>query len=350
MNGKLFREWASGRRRDLVGLLFRTLTGALEFPYYAATLLRNECYDVGLLRSYRAPVPVISVGNLTLGGTGKSPLVAWLGRFFLEQGCRPGLISRGFGRIDDRGNDEFLELALRLPSVPHLQNPDRIAAAKQLLDRRGSETVDLLILDDAMQHRRMARDLDIVLLDATEPFGFEHVFPRGTLRESIRGLRRAGVVLLSRADLVAPEERAAIRTRVLSIAPEIVWGEVEHVPEKTISFSGVENAVSELSGKKVLAFCGIGNPDAFRRTLDRCGVEVVEWIVFPDHHHYGTEDLDRVLESAALRGVDQILCTVKDLVKIDPNRFAGAPITALAIQIRFLAGEDDFRARLLVRQ
>lgn len=346
MNGELFREWVGGRRHDLPAALFRLITGILEFPYYAVTSLRNGCYDTGLLKSYRAPIPIVSVGNLTLGGTGKSPLVAWLARFFLDRGIRPGLISRGFGRIDQGGNDEFLELAFRLPSVPHLQNPDRVAATKEFLRLRNSEAVDLLILDDALQHRRMARDLDIVLLDATEPFGFEHVFPRGTLRESIRGLRRAGVVLLSRADLISPEEREAIKNRVLDIAPDVVWGEIEHVPEKMISLSGVESDVTELSGKNVFAFCGIGNPAAFRNTLNRCGAEVVELAAFPDHHHYTVEELDRLIESAASSGVDRILCTMKDLVKIDQTRFAETSLTALAIQIRFLSGEDAFRTRL----
>lgn len=346
MNTELFREFVSGRHRGPSGILFRSLAGILEFPYYSVTAFRNGLYDFGLLPSYRAPIPVISVGNLTLGGTGKSPLVAWLGRFFLNLGKRPGLISRGFGRIDEGGNDEFLELAFRLPLVPHLQNPDRIAAAKEFLERRNSEAVEVLILDDALQHRRMVRDLDIVLLDATEPFGFEHIFPRGTLRESIRALRRADVVLLSRADLISPEERDAIKGRVLGIAPEVVWGEIEHVPEKTLSLSGVESDVAELSGKKVFAFCGIGNPGAFRNTLNRCGAEVVELAVFPDHHRYSTEELERLIESASVRECDRILCTMKDFVKIDRNRFAGTPLAALAIEIRFLAGEDAFRSRL----
>ena len=132
-------------------------------------------------------VPVISVGNLTLGGTGKTPMVEWIVRQLQKREKKVGIISRGYG---SRGgpNDEALELAWKLPSVPHVQNPDRVAAARRAIDEFGC---DALVLDDAFQHRRIARDLDIVLLDALEPLGYEHVFPRGTLREPIEGLARA---------------------------------------------------------------------------------------------------------------------------------------------------------------
>ena len=158
------------------------------------------------------------MGNLSLGGTGKTPMVQWLARWFRERGVRVAVISRGYGAKHGGGaNDEALELERKLPGVDHLENPDRVAAVQQAVATFGAR---LIVLDDAFQHRRMARNLDIVLLDALEPFGFEHVFPRGTLREPISGLARAHVVALSRAELLDSAARREIRQRVKSLAPE----------------------------------------------------------------------------------------------------------------------------------
>ena len=189
-------------------------------------------------------VPVISVGNLTLGGTGKTPMVKWLAQWLHTHRIRPAIVSRGYGaRSTERGagsmeqenleggsrvllpaprsllpalNDEAMELHRSLPEVPHVQNPDRVAGAERAINEFGCQVV---LLDDGFQHRRLARDLDIVLLDASAPFGFEHVFPRGMLREPIEGLERASVVCLTRADLLNETDRAMIRQRVAGLAP-----------------------------------------------------------------------------------------------------------------------------------
>ncbi|MDR1268961.1 MAG: tetraacyldisaccharide 4'-kinase [Planctomycetaceae bacterium] len=340
-----FRELVSGQRRGFEAAAIRGLLNLLEFPYFSATQLRNFLYNSGVFPTHQFPIPIISVGNLTLGGTGKSPLVAWLGRFFLEQGIRPGIISRGYGQSANGVNDEFLELAFRLPSVPHRINRNRIAAAQDFLD---SGNVDLLILDDAFQHRRIARNLDIVLLDALEPFGYEHIFPRGTLRESVTALQRADVVFLSRADLIEETQRRIIHDRVWKLAPDILWGEIVHEPQSlaAVSETKTEIEISAIRGKQVLAFCGIGNPNAFRQTLESCGAEVVELIPFPDHHQFNTEDIDHLEKTARRKNVDLILCTMKDFVKIKPLVSGTVPIQAVLINIRFLSGEETFRKLL----
>ena len=130
-------------------------------------------------------MPVISVGNITTGGTGKTPMVAWLARWFRNQDVRVALVSRGYRAEAEGQNDEARELATLLPDVPHLQNPDRVAAARIAIDELETQ---LIILDDGFQHRRIHRDLEIVLIDALQPFGFGHVLPRGLLREPLRGL------------------------------------------------------------------------------------------------------------------------------------------------------------------
>ncbi len=158
--------------------------------------IRNLAYDWGLLRSYRSPLPVISVGNLSVGGTGKSPCVAWIARWLRAHDIRVAILSRGYGQLDSGQNDEALELELQLPDVPHLQHWDRSASA--VLAHEELE-MQALLLDDGFQHRRMARDLDIVMIDATDPPSALHVLPGGLLREPLSALRRADVVLLSRA-------------------------------------------------------------------------------------------------------------------------------------------------------
>ena len=339
-----FRELISGKRRDPVSVAFRIGLGVLEVPYAAVVAARNVCYDYGLLPVKRPPIPIVSVGNLTLGGTGKSPMVAWLTQFFLDQGCRPGIISRGYGQTKGGVNDEFLELAFRFPMVPHRQNPNRFAAAQDFLSERGA---DILILDDAFQHRRIARDWDIVLLDASEPFGFDRIFPRGTLRESLTSLQRADALLLSRADRIAEEERHRIRKRVQKFAPDAVWGEIAHIPYSLISPSRQEFGVTEVLGKRVLGFCGIGNPAAFRATLERCGAEVVDLVLFPDHHRFTPEDRQRLAKLAARSNVDAAICTMKDLVKLgEVDELGTKPLWAVAVQIQFLDGETIFRETL----
>ena len=187
-----------------------------EVPYAAVMRLRNGLYDWSVLGSCRAGVPVVSVGNLTLGGTGKTPMVAWLASWFRRRGAAVAILSRGYRAGSGGQNDEALELAHGLPGVLHLQDPQRVRAARHAVEEHHCQ---VLLLDDAFQHRRIARDVDIVLLDALEPFGWERVFPRGMLREPLAGLARAQVVALSRADAVDVETREAIARRAGQLAP-----------------------------------------------------------------------------------------------------------------------------------
>jgi len=333
-----FYDLVSGRKTGVAAGIFRAGLRVLEVPYCSVVSVRNFFYDRRMMPSRRFSIPIISVGNLTLGGTGKSPMVTWLCKFFLEQNLRPGLVSRGYGKAAKDSNDEFLEMSHRFPAVPHLQNPHRAAAIQELLQ---TEQVDLIILDDAFQHRQVERNLDLVLLDATTPFGFGHVFPRGTLREPLRSLRRADVVLLTRSDLVNEAERNRIRQQVLVINPKIIWGETVHVPTSLVSRDSLcgkpvySEPIEAIRGQSALAFCGIGNPAAFRKTLEQCGVRVEKLIPFPDHYWYTRHDIDELLQTAKELGTDSILCTMKDLVKLQQPEFAGLPLRAVSIEIQF---------------
>ena len=316
----------------------------LEVPYGCIVSARNLFYDSRFLPIHRFSVPIISVGNLTLGGTGKSPMVAWICRWILEQNKRPGLISRGYAKGTREGNDEFMEMSRRFPTIPHLQNKDRAEAIRKL---QQTELVDVIILDDAFQHLRVARNVDIVLLDATSPFGFGHIFPRGTLRESPKGLRRADIVLLTRSNLADEARRQEIRQQVLAINPNIIWGETIHVPISLVSLESFSSeSVESIRGQSALAFCGIGNPMAFRNTLEQCGVRIEKLIPFPDHYRYTDDDVRKLVRTARELGTDSILCTMKDLVKLNGSEFAGLSLRAVSIEIQFTANESEVCERI----
>ena len=332
-----FYDLVSDQKTGVMPSMLRCGLRLLEVPYCATVSVRNFLYDHRALPIHRFSQPIISVGNLTLGGTGKSPMVAWLCQFFLERNLRPGLISRGYGKSSSEGNDEFMEMSHRFPNIPHVQHRNRAEAIQKLLQ---TEQVDLIILDDAFQHRQVTRNIDLVLLDATAPFGFSHVFPRGTLREPLAGLQRADIALLTRSDLCNEEERQKIRQQVLSINPNVIWGETIHVPTSLISLESFHaEPIESIRGQSALAFCGIGNPAAFRKTLEQCGVRVEKLLPFPDHYGYTVNDADELVRIAQELGTDLILCTMKDLVKLNRPEFAGLPLRAVSIEIQFTFGE-----------
>ena len=342
-----FYGLASGRKTGFSATVLRAGLRLLEIPYGGIVSVRNLLYDKRCLPIYRFSVPIISVGNLTLGGTGKSPMVAWLCRKILEQNLRPGLISRGYKSEAHGGNDEFLEMSRRFPTIPHLQNKNRAAAIQQLLE---TEKIDVIILDDAFQHRRVARNLDIVLLDATSPFGFGHIFPRGTLRESLKSLNRADIVLLTRSNLEDEAKRQQFYQKVLAINPSIIWGETIHMPTSLVSLESFESEPVELiRGQSALAFCGIGNPAAFRNTLEQCGVRIAKLITFPDHYRYTADDVRELVRTAKELGTESILCTMKDLVKLNRSDFADTLLRAVSIEIQFTAGESAVCERIMLK-
>jgi len=315
----------------------------VEVPYTLAVRWRNRRYDRHQATIHRVGVPVISVGNLTLGGTGKTPMVQWLAQWFGQQNARAGIVSRGYGAKAGSRNDEAMELEQKLLGVPHLQNPDRVAAARRAIAEHDCQ---LILLDDAFQHRRIARDLDIVLIDALEPLGFGHVFPRGTLREPLSGLRRADLVVLTRADMLTPDERHNIAMKLEAYVSDIPWIETAHCPQALLSHDGVEASLESLAGKRVAAFCGIGNPAGFRHTLDVCGFDVAAFREFPDHHAYQRTDLDDLRQWAESLDVSAVLCTHKDLVKLSIGDLGRHPLWAVTVGMEILAGRQALESRL----
>jgi len=338
-----FRDLVSGRRRGAGASALRGVLRLAECFYAAIVCWRNRRYDRGTAVAHRVGVPVVSVGNLTLGGTGKTPLVEWLAEWFHTRGVRAAVVSRGYGAEAGEENDEARELRWLLPDVPHVQNADRVAAAQEAIRTFDAQ---LVVLDDGFQHRRIARDLDIVLLDALEPFGFGHVFPRGTLREPVAGLRRADAVILSRADLLDPAQRADVWRMVRLHAPTAICAEAVHAPRTLISADGQQMPLETIRGQSVAAFCGIGNPAGFRHTLETCGCQIAGFREFPDHHRFTSKDVDLLAEWSHGLGVSAMVCTCKDLVKLRTERIAGRPLWGIRIEMEFQAGQELLESRL----
>ncbi|HJN67596.1 MAG: tetraacyldisaccharide 4'-kinase [Pirellulales bacterium] len=344
LSSSTFRALVSGQACGLLATIARFGLSLAEIPYRWAVAYRNHRFDKGLRTVHDVGVPVISVGNLTLGGTGKTPTVELLATYFLENGVRIAIVSRGYGSSSREHNDEAMELSEKLPQVPHVQNPDRVAAATSAIEQHACQAI---LLDDGFQHRRLARDLDIVLIDALEPFGFNHVFPRGTLREPVSNIVRADAVALTRCELIDHEQREDIRQRIDSLAPNAVWLEITHHVESLLGADGRSDDPKSLDGEQIAAFCGIGNPQNFRRTIDSsCNWDLAGWREFPDHHRYDRQDVANLLDWLKTIRANVAVCTHKDLVKLRSIWPTDMKLYALTITSKILKGGDDLNCLL----
>jgi tetraacyldisaccharide 4'-kinase len=328
-----FHEIVSGADQRVMARLARPALAVIAGGYRLVISARNRCYDIGLFQAHRSPIPVVSIGNITLGGTGKTPFVEFVCRWFLDRGFRPAILSRGYGSDSGR-NDEAAMLHANLPAVPHWQGKDRVELAQRIWQSESpGRCPDVLVLDDGFQHRRLARDLDIVLIDCTEPFGHGRMFPRGLLREPIQSLRRADIVVLSRSEHAPRDVRERIRDRIAASAgvnPLII---AEHRPTMLRSHSGATWPATALAGQSVAAFCGIGNPGAFRKTLEQLDCHVTGMRTFPDHHRYSEQDVAQLDDWAREMQPDFIVTTQKDHVKLSHAALADQPLVSLGIEV-----------------
>jgi tetraacyldisaccharide 4'-kinase len=312
-------------------------------PYGWAVRCRNWLYERDWKRTFKAQAAVVSVGNLTLGGTGKTPCVEYVARHYRKADLRAAILSRGYAGNGGR-NDEALVLEQNLPDVPHLQGADRVMLAQTAVEELDSE---ILILDDGFQHRRLQRDLDIVVVDATNPWGHGYLFPRGLLREPPASLRRAGVIVLTRCDQVTAQDRVEVRQRIHCLKSDVPIAETVHRPVGLQNSRGESADLTMLKGRPVAAFSGIGNPEAFRATLLALQAELIDFRVFPDHHGYGRDDVEELRTWAATRPKECLLVTTqKDLVKLQVPLLGGHPLWALQICLEFETGKEQFDAKL----
>jgi tetraacyldisaccharide 4'-kinase len=327
-----------------VGWRSFVLRGAMWLPsvlYGVVMRVRNICYDKGIIKVHNAGVPVICIGNVTTGGTGKTPLVIWLAESLRQKGVKCVILTRGYKTQKGMLSDEPAILVKSCPDAKVVVNPDRVVGAKKAVEEYGAQ---VLVMDDGFQHRRLGRDLDIVAVDATCPFGGGMMLPAGLLREPVSALKRAGAVVITRSDQASPMQIQLIENAVRKANPAAVIARAAHAPVQAKMLKGKPVTIAELKTRKIYAFCGIGNPDGFFGTLNGLGLRLVGTRVYDDHYDYSVEDVRVIFKEATLKGARTILTTQKDWVKMAlPASREGSevlPLAYLDIRLEFLDGED----------
>jgi tetraacyldisaccharide 4'-kinase len=317
---------------------------------------RDWLYARGVLKCRRLGCPVVSVGNLTIGGTGKTPAVELAVRTLMDRGHRPAVVSRGYGRrthgvqivadaasirLDaEEGGDEPFLLARRLPGVPVVVGGNRYEAGRHAIERFG---VTAIVLDDAFQHRTLAKDVEIVMARARAPWGNGRLLPGGPLREPLAALSRAGLIVVTGArgaddvgEVAAAARRYAPHTPILAArhVPTECWeaGPMKYLPVET------------LLGKRLFVFAGIGAPDGFRRTLQETGVVESGFARFADHHWYSREELRALDAQAAASGADGLVTTEKDWVRLRRLPPVKRPVYVIGVRLALLSGEAEWHA------
>jgi tetraacyldisaccharide 4'-kinase len=337
-----------------------TTSGIILAPlsalYGAAIRARRALYKTGALRVHKIGAPVISVGNITTGGTGKTPLVDWVARAVAKEGRRVCILTRGYGRADEskrvlvsdgehifadsrEGGDEPRLLAENLRGVAAvLSDADRAAAAHWAIENLESE---VFILDDGFQHLRIARNLDLVVVDATNPWGGGKLLPRGCLREPLRELARADCIILTRCEQAHDVDSLREQAERLSGGRPVLVSRTRtrmlHPLDATMTESGLADLSinpSCLIPHPFVAFCAIGNPDSFFEHLRKDGYTLKLTRAFADHHVYTQRDIDVLISEAQREGAQGLLTTAKDAVKLRSLRF-DLPCYVLEIELEF---------------
>ena len=354
----LWKAIVEGQAGSLARWALGPLLTTLSYPYDWAHQLRLQAYHLRWTEAKRLPCRVISIGNLTLGGTGKTPIVKVVASLLRREGKRVCVLSRGYGGrsqsaitvVSDGARclvppevagDEPVLLAEHLVGLPVIVGQDRYAAGMLAVERFG---VDVIVLDDGFQHVQLARDLDILLLDAVRPFGNGRLFPRGDLRERPTGIIRADAIVLTRWEAVTATSLTALKL-VLPALP-LFYSQHEPVDLRALADGHILPLVS-LKGRRILAFCGIGMPDHFRQTLQRLEAEIVAFAAFPDHHPYTRPEIEQLVLMAQQRRAELLVTTEKDGVRLRGLQPLTGQLWELRIRATIVAQEAAWKTCIL---
>jgi tetraacyldisaccharide 4'-kinase len=353
MNQEGFKKLVSGQSTGAASSALRLLLNIAAVFYGLGISLRNWLFNDGYAKSYavttaglvtsdrtQATVPVISAGNITVGGTGKTPLVIWLCNLFREQNVNCAILTRGY-KTSKNTNDEPGMLAKNCPGTAIVINPDRLAGAIEAVKKHKAQ---VMIMDDGFQHRRLHRNIDIVTIDAMVPFGYGKMLPAGFLREPVSALKRAQAAILTRCDLVSKNNLAELTTTISRINSNLIVAQTRHTPVSAVA-GEKQIQLEDLKGKNTYVFCGIANPGAFLATMGLIGANIVGSKIYDDHHNYTANDVNDIYHDAEKSGARIILTTEKDYNKISkPASEAGDLVLAyLAVRLEFVDGLDRIR-------
>ncbi len=341
---------ATDKRTDWIARLAGIVLFLFSLIYGVAVKVICTGYDMGFFPRRRLSVPVISVGNLTMGGVGKTPMVIFIARMLKIKKLRLVILTRGYMPRKEQASsspeaylsDEAEVLRQILDGVPVVVNPDRYRGGLEAIKKYAP---DVIILDDGFQHWRLFRDLDIVLVDSSNPFGNGHLLPRGILRERLSSLRRAGLVVLTKTDRGDVGE---LKEKIRSLHPNVKIVETIHQPMSlTNIFTKSFVQIAKLN-QAVVAFCGIGDPLSFRTSLAFLGTDVKEFISFTDHHHYSIQDMEDLKDICVRLGLWVVVTTQKDAVKLVEFKdfWQGFEIFSLNIEIDITQGQHEFVDRI----
>ena len=329
-----------GKRRGLFSFFLRVILFLLSILYSLSFKIRDFFYSSGLFKTNKLPVPVISVGNITLGGTGKTPFIIWLAEYLKKEKYKIGILSRGYGRRNKNktvilsNNDEILDYNIS-GDEPLLIKNHIDAEIPVIIGSNRTETGSLLcskfdtkiiLLDDGFQHISLKRDLNIVVIDALNPFGNHKVFPAGILRENINNLKRAEIFLITKVDLVSLNEKNKVRELINNVVDNAVIIEGIFQADKFVSLkTKKEYSLEYISKNRCIAFSGIGDPESFMRTLTNINIPILEHIIYSDHYPYSEKEINEIFKRKLLLNSDIIITTEKDAIrlhniKIPPTR------------------------------
>lgn len=330
----LMKDEANGPIDGIV----KAVLAFLSFFYGIGIRIVDLGYSSGLRKTHKAPAPVVSVGNLTLGGTGKTPFTVFAAGHFLAEGKKPAILIRGYGK------DENRMLKEELPDVPVYTGQDRVVnsfiAAK--------DGCGVIVLDDGFQHRRIARDLDIVLVDGISLFGNTRLAPRGVLRETVSALERADIIVVTKSGRIDE----ARKNEIMSYLAKVAYGKpvvmASHRPSFLSDIAGAFYPIDTLSGKKVCLVSGIADPGYFAATISGCGALVTARIDHADHHAYTMEDVREMARTCAAKGAETIVTTKKDIVKLRELDLTGIEdkLYVLNVKMEILEGKEKLIAGL----
>jgi tetraacyldisaccharide 4'-kinase len=333
----------------------------ISFFYRLIINFRNWLYDHKILKETVLPCPVISVGNITVGGTGKTPCVIMLAQMLQENGFKPAILSRGYGGksinpvnivsdgqkilLDSKtaGDEPFL-IAYALKGIPVITGAKRIITGKIAIDQFSA---DVLICDDAMQHRQIFRDINLVLLDSRSLSGENYMLPRGRLREPITELKRASAIVLTRAD-----EARQTNGQIEKLFPAKnmpIFRSIHKLKDIVKGDYSAKKSISDLQGKKVCAFCGIANPDSFRKTLSDARAQVLSFDIFPDHHHYSQDELEKIKAKFIDCRADFLISTQKDGARLQECPEFLTMIYMLRIELEIVPSIESLKKFILDR-
>jgi tetraacyldisaccharide 4'-kinase len=359
-----------GEKPGILAVVLLGVLHAFSLIYGLGVLIKLRLYQNKILKQHKLPCRVISLGNITVGGTGKTPTAQRLAAIIHDMGYRVVILNRGYraawqgqvGLVSDgrkiymtvtEAGDEAYLLAKSLPGVPVVIGKNRILTGEYAVKHLHA---DVIILDDGYQHWQLARDLDIVLIDTLNVFGNHFLLPRGTLREPLDNLNRAQAFLLTKVDQSTNNARDAIRSTLGQYNPQALVVESIHSPRCFVeieqwykSVRCIDISLETILAQNVMAFSAIGNPSSFEQTIADIGAKVVDSVRYPDHHDYTMAEMQSVMQKAVDKGARALITTEKDAVKI-PAEFIHSerplPVYVLCIKVHFTDGYEEFMAMI----